>query len=70
MTQNLSNDLLLQMHEQQMLDSKVLHELKGNMDVRVKKLEDAARLNWYMTYIVTPCLMLAHAVARTFGVKV
>jgi hypothetical protein len=70
MSKDLVTDILLQMQEQQQADSRVLHEMKGNIDVRVKKLEDAQRLNWWMTYVVTPAFMLAHAVARQFGVRV
>lgn len=70
MSKDLVSDILLQIQEQQQADSKVLHELKGNIEVRVKKLEDASHLNWWITYIVTPALMLAHGVARKFGVQI
>ena len=70
MTQSLNNDLLLQILEQQQSDSKVLHELKGNIDTRVKSLESAAGHNWWMTYVITPCLMIAHGAARHFGVRI
>lgn len=69
MSKDLTNDLLLQIQEQQQLDSRTLHEMKGNLDVRVKKLEDSQRYNWWTTYVITPVLMLATAVARNFGVK-
>ncbi len=70
MSQDLLKDILLQMQEQQQVDSRVLHEMKGNLDVRVKKLEDAARLNWWMTYVITPVLLLLHGVARKLGANI
>jgi hypothetical protein len=70
MSQDLVKDILLQIQEQQLIDSRVLHEMKGSITERVKKLEDAHRLNWWMTYVVTPFLMIAHGVARRLGVNV
>lgn len=67
---SLSNDLLLQILDQQKTDSGVLHELKGDIGNRVKSLEDAASHNWWMTYVITPALLVLHATARHFGVKV
>lgn len=67
---SLSNDLLLQILDQQKKDSDILHELKGDVTVRVIKLEDAAHFNWWTTYVVTPLLMIAHGTARHFGVKI
>jgi hypothetical protein len=69
MNNNLTNDLLLQILEKQQEDSQVLHELKGNIDVRVKKLEDAQSYNWWATYVVTPSLMVLHGIARSMGAK-
>lgn len=63
-------EVLLAVQRQQQDDSKVLHELKGNVEARVSSLERAATRNWWMTYVVTPFLMIAHAVARHFGVRV
>lgn len=67
---NLSNDLLMQILDQQTVDSKTLHELKGTVLSRVEVLESAARHNWWMTYVVTPSLFIAHATARHLGVKI
>ncbi len=67
---DLSNDILLEIQRQQMLDSGVLHELKGNMEPRIKALENAATRNWWMTYVVTPILMIGHAIARSLGAKI
>ena len=66
----LSNDLLLQIIDKQYEHSEVLHELKGDISVRVRKLEDAQHLNWWMTYVITPVLMVLHGAARAFGVKI
>lgn len=70
MSQDFVKDVLLQIQEQQLSDSKVLYELKGNMSARVEKLENAATHNWWFTYVVTPILLLASATARHFGVKI
>ena len=70
MSSNLTNDLLCQILEKQSQDSMVLHELKGNIDVRVKKLEDAAHLNWWATYVVTPSIAVVYGIARACGVRV
>lgn len=69
MSQDFVKDLLLQIQEQQTADSKVLHELKGNMEPRIKSLENAQTRNWWMTYVVTPVLFLASSTARHFGVR-
>ena len=37
---------------------------------RVTKLEKAQERQWWMTFVVTPFLLLAHGVARKFGVNV
>jgi len=70
MSQDLIKDILLQMQDQQQKDSQVLHELKGNLTVRVDKLESAQNRQWWMTYVVTPTLVLGHAMARKFGVNI
>jgi hypothetical protein len=70
MTQNINNDLLLQIAEQQAADSKVLHEMKGNLVARVESLESTHKWNKVMTYVVTPFLVVVSTVARHFGVKV
>jgi hypothetical protein len=67
---NIGNDLLMQILNQQTVDSKTLHELKGTVLSRVEVLESAARNNWWMTYVVTPLLFVAHATARQLGVKI
>lgn len=67
---NLSNDLLLQILDNQQKDSAVLHELKGDITVRVEKMERSQQLNWWTTYVVTPALMIFTALARHLGAKV
>jgi hypothetical protein len=67
---SLSNDLLLQILDQQKADSGVLHELKGDINNRVKNLENAQNHNWWATYVITPFLMVAHATARHLGAKI
>jgi hypothetical protein len=70
MSSELNNQILLAIQKQQIADSLVLHELKGSMEPRVKALETAATRNWWMTYVVTPILMIGHALLRKFGVQV
>lgn len=66
----LSNDLLLKIIDYQEANSKVLHELKGDINIRVKTLEDAATHNWWMTYVITPFLIVLHVIARYLGAKI
>lgn len=37
---------------------------------RVKKLENAATRQWWVSYVVTPIIFLLTSVARAMGVKV
>jgi hypothetical protein len=37
---------------------------------RVTKLEKQHERQWWVTYVVTPCLILASHVAQKFGVKI
>jgi len=66
----LNNDLLLQIAEQQVKDSQVLHELKGNLVARVESLESAQRWSKWMTYVVNPALAILMGIAQYFGVKI
>ncbi len=67
---SLTNDLLMQLLEAREADSKILHELKGGIEVRVGKLETAASHNWWATYVIVPLFGLAHGIAAHFGVKI
>lgn len=40
------------------------------VSARVDKLEAAQTRQWWMTYVVTPCLFVAHAIARNMGAKI
>ena len=73
---NLSNDLLLQILEHQQDNARTLGEVKSDIasltgpQGRVTTLEHSATRNWWMSYVVTPCLMIAHAVARSMGARI
>jgi hypothetical protein len=75
-TVSLSNDLLLQIIEHQHESARVLGEIRSDItnlagpEGRIKKLENSQTLNWWMTYVVTPCLLLARSIAHALGAKV
>ena len=37
---------------------------------RISKLEGAQTRQWWMTYVITPFLLIAHAFARKFGAQI
>lgn len=63
-------DVLLQMQEEQTNQGQTLARLEGNLDVRVKKLETAQKMNWWTTYVVAPLVGIAHGVCAHYGIKI
>lgn len=37
---------------------------------RISKIEQSLERQWWMTYVITPMLLVAHGVARKFGVQI
>jgi hypothetical protein len=72
----LSNDLLLQILDHQQQNALTLGQIKSDVTAlagpegRVTKLENGATRNFWMSYVITPFLMIAHAVARNMGVRI
>ena len=43
---------------------------ENGLNGRVRKLEDADKRQWWITYVVTPAIIAAGHIARAFGSKV
>ena len=61
-----TNDLLLQMLEEQTKQGQTLARLEGNIEARVSSLETTDRRQWYM-HAVQAVLVASLATARKLG---
>lgn len=51
------------------MEGKLDEALKSDRE-RISKIETSLERQWWMTYVVTPFLFVAHAFARKFGVQI
>lgn len=65
-----TNDLLMQILDQQTDLIGEFREHKGVIDTRVKAIEDGRKWEKIMSYAVNPALAILVAVAAHFGIKV
>lgn len=51
------------------IEGKLDEALKADRE-RLTKLEKAHERQWWMSYVITPFIVIAHGVARKFGVQI
>lgn len=51
------------------IEGKLDEALKADRE-RLGKIEKSLERQWYMSYVVTPFLVIAHGLARKFGVQI
>jgi hypothetical protein len=51
------------------MEGKLDEALRSDRE-RINKIEKSLERQWWMSYVVTPFLLVAHAFARKFGVQI
>lgn len=60
-------NMLRDIHEGQIEQARTLGRIEGNYTStcdRLDKLEASATRNWWMTYVVTPALVIGHGILK------